>query len=163
MALRAEWLAIAAAAIAPVSAQILEGEARAVDGDTVEIAGRRLDLYGIDAMELDQTCRRRDRDWACGDAARRELEALVAAGTTTCRVVAEPHLGVTIARCRIDWMDLSAEMIGRGMAVRCPRSTRDFRYPEREARHRGAGIWSSIFRQPSKWRVQRGLPDRECG
>ena len=34
------------------------GPARAIDGDTVEVAGERIRLHGIDAPESRQTCRR---------------------------------------------------------------------------------------------------------
>ena len=44
-------------AAAPLLAADLQGPARVIDGDTIEIAGRRVRLHGIDAPEADQTCR----------------------------------------------------------------------------------------------------------
>ena len=35
---------------------LLEGEARAIDGDTLQLGDMRLRLHGIDAPELRQTC-----------------------------------------------------------------------------------------------------------
>ena len=34
----------------------LAGTARVIDGDTIEVAGTRVRLWGIDAPEHDQTC-----------------------------------------------------------------------------------------------------------
>ncbi len=34
----------------------ISGPARVIDGDTLEVAGERIRLYGIDAPEKDQTC-----------------------------------------------------------------------------------------------------------
>ncbi len=47
----------------------ISGPARVVDGDTLEVAGERIRLYGIDAPEKDQTCSIDARAWACGIAA----------------------------------------------------------------------------------------------
>ena len=45
-------LMIAGAAIAGV----FKGEVRVIDGDEIEVAGKRVRLYGIEAPELGQTC-----------------------------------------------------------------------------------------------------------
>ena len=44
--------------VAPASAETLTGGARIIDADTVEIAGEKLRLEGIDAPESRQTCKR---------------------------------------------------------------------------------------------------------
>src|SRR5262249_59867855 len=47
----------------------ITGVATVRDGDTVEIHGRPIRLYGIDAPEGRQVCRRDGRDWRGGQAA----------------------------------------------------------------------------------------------
>ncbi len=43
------------------------GPARVIDGDTIEVAGERIRLHGIDAPESGQRCRRRgSADGAAG-------------------------------------------------------------------------------------------------
>ena len=37
----------------------ITGPARVIDGHTIEVAGERIRLHGIDAPEMDQTSRRR--------------------------------------------------------------------------------------------------------
>lgn len=37
----------------------LTGPARIVDGDSIEVGGTKIRLYGIDAPELDQSCKDR--------------------------------------------------------------------------------------------------------
>ncbi|MCX7868514.1 MAG: hypothetical protein N2322_01060, partial [Terrimicrobiaceae bacterium] len=47
-----------------------------IDADTLEVAGCRLRLFGIDAVEAYQTCRRNRRTWPCGEAAIAALETI---------------------------------------------------------------------------------------
>ena len=49
------------------------GPARVIDGDTIDVAGVRVRLHGIDAPERAQTCRADGRAWPCGRQAARAL------------------------------------------------------------------------------------------
>ena len=52
----------------------LTGPAVAVDGDTLDMNGARVRLFGVDAMEARQTCMKDGQAWACGA----EAKALLA-------------------------------------------------------------------------------------
>ena len=62
------------------------GRARVIDGDTIEIAGARYRLFGIDAPETRQTCLDADgRPWRCGLRAGEALADRIGGRRVTCR------------------------------------------------------------------------------
>jgi endonuclease YncB( thermonuclease family) len=68
---------------APAFADIT-GKPRVIDGDTIEVAGQRIRLHGIDAPERGQVC-----DWlykaiSCGDIAADALTGTVVGQTVRC-------------------------------------------------------------------------------
>ncbi|HMR54767.1 MAG TPA: hypothetical protein PKA67_20170, partial [Amaricoccus sp.] len=51
----------------------LTGTARIVNGDTLEIAGQKVRLLGLDAPEGRQVCQRGGRPWRCREMVRRGM------------------------------------------------------------------------------------------
>jgi len=87
-------LMIAGAAMAGV----FKGQARVIDGDEFELAGKRVRLYGIDAPELGQTCWYQNKEFPCGHSARRNLWLNVKDQRLTCREKSVVD-GVVVALC----------------------------------------------------------------
>jgi hypothetical protein len=85
---RAVLLALALFFLAPPTAGAdaeLVGVASVIDGDTIEIHGRRVRLHGIDAPESAQTCLDgRGREWRCGQQAALVLQELLGRRTVAC-------------------------------------------------------------------------------
>jgi len=82
-------------------AQAVSGEAKVVDGDSLEIAGRSVRLFGIDAPEFDQTCQKDGENWSCGRAAKDQLAALVAGQRVECTGQDVDTHGRLVAICAI--------------------------------------------------------------
>ena len=101
MALTLRSLIVLAVLMLPVPAlaTTVEGRARVVDGDTLEVAGQKVRLFGVDAPELDQSCERGGRVWACGQAAREALAEIVGRKRLVCAVQDIDRYGRAVAVC----------------------------------------------------------------
>jgi endonuclease YncB( thermonuclease family) len=126
------------------------GPARVIDGDSLEVAGVKVRLVGVDAPEIRQTCRRGAEEWRCGQEAKARLDELVGAETVRCARVGEDRNRRVLARCRAgDVHDLGARLVRDGWAVSYDAS---YAYEEAAARLAGRGLWTSDFERPRAWR-----------
>lgn len=153
----------------PALAATVEGRARAVDGDTLEVAGQKVRLFGVDAPELDQRCERGGRAWACGQAARDELAAIIGRKRLVCAVQDIDRYGRSVAVCEAGGEDVGALMVRRGMALAYRRYSGRYVNAEAAAQADGLGLWTSAYVQPEAYRqAERGAssaqaaPDPGC-
>jgi endonuclease YncB( thermonuclease family) len=75
----------------PVAAQT--GPTRVVDGDTIDVAGTRIRLWGIDAPESAQMCERGGSDYACGQKASVHLRSVIGGAIVACEPRAKDRYG----------------------------------------------------------------------
>lgn len=132
------------------------GEIRVIDGDGLEIEGRNVRLWGIDAPEIEQNCKGPDgRSYPCGEDARFLLGALAVAGTIECDVKDTDRYGRTVARCFAGGHDLAAELVRQGYALDWPRYSGGFYAAEEAAaRNNARGMWAGEFVVPWEWRAR---------
>lgn len=130
----------------------VSGPATVVDGATLDLGGRRLRLYGIDAPDLDQTCSDgHERDYACGHAAAEALTARIGGESVTC----EPRGSDGTALCRRDGEDLAAWMVANGYAIADRSTPAAYEAQDRRAWGRRVGLWSGVFEIPADRRRMR--------
>jgi len=130
----------------------IAGRVKIIDGDSFELDGTGVRLFGVDAPEGRQDCTRDGRPWRCGDAAAAELRRLVGGATIVCRKQDVDSYGRIVARCSNGNTDLAAAMARAGMAVAYRRYSDDYVDEEREAKAARRGIWASEFAPPEEWR-----------
>jgi len=146
------WLALAS----PAAAEELSGRARVVDSNTIEVAGRRVRLIGVDAPDLDQTCpTRKGETYPCGRVAARTLAAIVKDGPLDCRGEQADSAGRLLARCAIRGFDVGEQYILTGRAFADPESGGDYRRAEATAEKLREGMWRGEFQKPWEWRAAR--------
>lgn len=123
------------------AAAALQGSPTVIDGQTIEVGGKSLRLYGIRAPALDERCRFQDRSIACGRISRTALLDLTAGATVRCTLRAQRRDGPPAAVCHAGGYDLSEGMTYTGWA-RADRAVTDtyLRF-ERDARKHRRGMW----------------------
>ncbi len=143
---------------AEARADTLEGVARVIDGDTLDVAGVRVRLHGVDAFERGQTCDRAGGSWACGAAATAALKERAEGRRLTCQVFETDRYGRKVSRCERDGTDVARALVDEGLALAYRRYSADYIGAEESARARGAGAWAGSFDRPEQWR-RRGRRD----
>jgi endonuclease YncB( thermonuclease family) len=129
------------------------GPATIIDGDTLEIGGRRIRLHGIDAPETAQTCRVEDRPYRCGEEAAFALADEVGRRPVACDPVDSDRYGRVIAVCWLGIEDLNARMVAQGWALAYRRYSDDYALDEETARAARRGLWRGQFEAPWDWRA----------
>ena len=148
-------LATAAALLAggQSAAGTLSGRVTVIDGDTLEMRGERIRLFGMDAPESGQTCQTREgRAWRCGTQAARELDLLVRGRTVTCETRDTDRYGRTVAICTAGGVDLGSALVAGGHAVAFRKYSKLYVPTEEAAKAAGRGLWAGEFEMPSEWR-----------
>lgn len=142
------------------AAGAITGKPAVIDGDTIEIGGRRVELLGIDAPERDQTCEAGGRRWRCGWEAEAALAYFIGNNWVTC-VEARPRQGNGAARCYaggVGGPDIAAWMVARGWAMAVPPGSSPYAEAEAAARQGRLGLWRGSFVPPWEWRRSKRPP-----
>lgn len=135
--------------------EIRAGAARVVDGDTLEIGGRRIRLLGVDAPELQQTCRRGTQDFQCGHDVQLFLTLEIGEREVTCRGNRSDTFGRLLARCTVAGRDVALWLVEQGFA-RAAREVSPYLAAEQAAQRARRGLWDSQWQPPWEFRARRG-------
>jgi endonuclease YncB( thermonuclease family) len=136
-----------------VTAPSLTGRASVIDGDTLEIRGQRIRLWGIDAPESRQHCYINRRPWRCGQQAALALLDWVGQRTVTCRERERDRYRRIVATCSIGGQDMGAWLVRNGWALDWPQYSRGAYASEQASAAAGKrGMWQGEFQKPWEWR-----------
>ena len=135
----------------PAFAADITGAPTIIDGETLEVGGKRFTRWGIDAPDPRQTCIIRRRDYNCGRISTTALMDLVAGVNVTCRPVKGTK---NVARCYAGGYELSEGMIHTGWALAMLRDHARFAPIEKKAAAARRGLWRGEFVMPWDWRAE---------
>ncbi len=133
-------------------AAVIVGKARIVDGDTIDVGGQRIRLFGIDAPESKQTCTVDGKAWACGQEATWALAYELAEHWVTCQQRDVDRYKRIVAVCYVGTEDVNAAMVRQGWALAYRQYSKDYVPAETDAERNRVGIWRGVFEKPWEWR-----------
>ncbi len=149
-------IALVAARLGGAGSVTLEGVPAIIDGDTLDLAGTRIRLEGIDAPELRQQCHRSGgAAYACGSAARAALGELIDGRAIRCKGGRRDRYGRLLAACSVSGAEINSMLVEMGWAV----AYGGYEQEEGRARGRHAGLWDGSFDRPHDWRAVHGGVD----
>lgn len=128
----------------------------AVDGDTINLDGDRIRIWGIDAPEFEQTCLDEGlRRYGCGKAARNALQHYLNIGTVYCYGIYRDRYDRKVAQCRVTDHDIGSLMVKSGWALDYPTYSKGhYANDEKYARERKLGIHEGPFVTPEEYRIK---------
>ncbi len=140
-----------------VSANELVGQASVIDGDTLEIHGTRIRVFGIDAPESDQLCRDEESNlYRCGQKASNALFDFIARRPVECVEVDRDRYKRAVSVCTISGTDIADWLVRNGLALDWPQYRKgDYAEAQAEAKREQRGMWRGSFKEPWVYRACR--------
>ena len=126
------------------------------DGDSLRSGKLRIRIFGIDAPELKQQCQDQNGTaWACGLAARQQLENLLDADKLLhCELRDVDRYGRLVMQCFRGTVDIGAAMVRSGHALAYRSFSQLYVADEQHASSARNGVWQGSFQPPWEWRRQ---------
>ncbi|WP_274576925.1 thermonuclease family protein [Sulfitobacter sp. PR48] len=142
-------------ATAVLSAEV-SGTLRVIDGDTVDVGGTRIRIFGIDAPERDQPCTTLSgQNWGCGDWVTQQVRDLFEGQAARCTPLDRDRYGRIVARCFVAGEDIGKTLVSAGLAYAYRRYSYDYDLDEKAAFVAERGIHGFALDSPARYRLTR--------
>ena len=145
-------------------ASIFEGIPRVIDGDSLEINDNKIRLFGIDAPENKQICKKPylnisflislsfQKKYECGLLATNQLKKLINNKTVKCISESKDRYNRYLSICYLKNKDINSWLVKNGYAIAYKRYSKKYILEEQHAKKNNLGIWQGTFQIPEEWR-----------
>ena len=139
----------------------IEGLAIIIDGDTIKISNQKIRLFGIDAPEINQKCKKPfisfsfltlNKEYDCGVVSTNKLKKKIFNKKISCLVTNKDRYGRFIGECFYKNMSINGWMVENGYAVAYLKYSKKFLMLENLAKNKKKGLWQGKFEKPWNWR-----------
>ena len=132
--------------------QIVYGDAKVIDGDTIHIGKNKIRLHGIDAPENNQQCVFNNKNWNCGKNSTHALKEMIGNSPVKCRINDVDRYKRYIGVCFSDKKNLNKLLVKNGWAIAYRYYSKDYIDEEFIAKRKKLGIWRGTFEEPYIYR-----------
>ena len=139
----------------------ISGFAKIVDGDTIKINSKKIRLYGIDAPEKKQKCKKTyltisfmsfTKDYMCGEVSTQKLIKKINKQKLNCNILDVDRYKRLIGECFKRNINLNSWMVSNGYAVAYRKYSKKYVSDEINAKNNKLGIWQGKFEMPWDYR-----------
>ena len=139
----------------------ISGFAKVVDGDTIKINSKKIRLYGIDAPEKKQKCKKTyltisfmsfTKDYMCGKVSTQKLIKKINKQKLNCNILDVDRYKRLIGECFKRNINLNSWMVSNGFAVAYRKYSKKYVSDEINAKNNKLGIWQGKFEMPWDYR-----------
>ena len=139
----------------------ITGFAKVVDGDTIKINSKKIRLYGIDAPEKKQKCKKIyltisfmsfTKDYMCGEVSTEKLIKKINKQKLNCNILDVDRYKRLIGECFKRNINLNSWMVSNGYAVAYRKYSKKYVSDEINAKNNKLGIWQGKFEMPWDYR-----------
>lgn len=142
----------------------ISGNAKIIDGDTIKINSKKIRLYGIDAPEFKQTCKKTyltiifftfTKDYPCGKISTENLKKKINNKVITCKILDIDKYKRLIGECYKRNLNLNSWLVSNGHAVAYRKYSKKYVSYEINAKNEKLGIWQGKFEMPWEYRRKK--------
>ena len=139
----------------------ISGFAKVVDGDPIKINSKKIRLYGIDAPEKKQKCKKTyltisfmsfTKDYMCGEVSTQKLIKKINKQKLKCNILDVDRYKRLIGECFKRNINLNSWMVSNGYAVAYRKYSKKYVSDEINAKNNKLGIWQGKFEMPWDYR-----------
>ncbi len=139
----------------------ITGFAKVIDGDTIKINSKKIRLYGIDAPEKKQKCKKTyltisfmsfTKDYMCGEVSTEKLIKKINKQKLNCNILDVDRYKRLIGECFKRNINLNSWMVSNGYAVAYRKYSKKYVSDEINAKNNKLGIWQGKFEMPWDYR-----------
>ena len=139
----------------------ISGNAQILDGDTIKINSKKIRLYGIDAPEFKQMCKKPylkiifftiSKDYPCGKNSTDKLKKKINNKVITCKILDVDRYKRFIGECYKRNLNLNSWLVSNGHAVAYRKYSKKYVSNENDAKNRKIGLWQGTFEMPWVYR-----------
>tara|TARA_B100000945_G_C20109279_1_gene469537 strand:- start:24 stop:539 length:516 start_codon:yes stop_codon:yes gene_type:complete len=144
------------------SDNIILGRAFVTDGDTIKINKKKIRLFGIDAPEKNQFCKKVylsilifnfQKEYPCGEKSTLALTKKLKGKIVRCELKDnKDRYNRNIGICFLRKKDINSWLVKNGYAISYKRYSNKYIFEEKYAKENKLGIWQGSFMKPEKWR-----------